>query len=115
MFLIYKAWALNSPRMEGITRESVQDILGAAQRWTANTLIRRHIIIEYLQALAYLTAGNDKPATEFALSALEKCIQIRSHLWRNHIEEVHQQCLHTPFSNTPLFAYLGLKLRTWDS
>jgi hypothetical protein len=114
MLLIYKAGALSSPTMKGVTSESVLDLLEEAQRLTDPTLVRQHVMIGYLQALAYFEASDYRRATEVAPCALEKCRQIRSRLWKNRLEELYQRCLQTPFGDKPRLAYLGVKLRMWN-
>jgi hypothetical protein len=114
MLLIYKAGALSSPTMRGATSESVLDLLEDAQRLTDPRLLRQHIMIGYLQALAHFAARDSQRAIEVALCTLEKCRQIHSLRWKKSIEKLYQRLLNTSFGDKPILSYLGMKLRTWD-
>lgn len=111
--LIYKAWALASGSMEGVTRRRVPEILDAASRQYSPS-IRQQILIEYLYATSYTALGNYQQAIEFALCSLKKSQQIASRLNRNRIEELYQKLCETDFKGQPSLVALGVKLRLWD-
>ena len=111
---IYKARALLSPRMKNVRAERVSDLLECAQRLANPEKIRQHVIIESLQAECHFLAGDYQQATKDALSALEKCSQIRSCLWRNTLEGLYKQLLTTSSRDKSIVAYFGMVLRTWD-
>jgi len=112
--LLYKAWALSSPKMEGVAKESVQALLNRAQRLTDPLLLRQQVLIEYLQARSHFVAGSYKPATEMAHSALAKCRRLQSRLWKQRLEALYQRLLDTPVRDKPLLVSLGIQLRMWD-
>jgi tetratricopeptide (TPR) repeat protein len=114
LLYLRKAMALSAPNMKGTTAEKVGDLLEKAQRLMSPELIRWQALAEVFLAQAHFAAGEYQQATEVAISALEKCSQIRSRLNRNRIDALYQQLLHTPFKDKPLLSYLGMKLRTWD-
>lgn len=110
--LIYKAWALFSPKMEGVTGVSVLETLEEAARYSPQ--IRQQILIEYLQALVSLVQGDYQQSVEYATSALEKSKQIRSRLNKHRIEELYQHLLQASFRGQPCLVSLGVNLRLWD-
>lgn len=110
--LMYKAWALAAPSMEGVTRWGLAGILEEAARYSPQ--VRQQILLEYLQALASLAQGDSQQAVEYATGALDKSKQVGSRLNKQRIEEVYQRLLQTSFKGQPCLVALGVKLRLWE-
>jgi hypothetical protein len=78
MLYLRKAMALSIPKMKGATKsETVDETLQQARGATNPQLTRRLTLIDIFQAQAHIDAGEYEQATKVALTALEKCKQIR--------------------------------------
>jgi tetratricopeptide (TPR) repeat protein len=115
MLYIRKAMALSVPQMKGVSSiETASEALEQAQNHADPTLTRRLTLIDIFQAQAHIDAGEYEQATKVALTALEKCKQIRSGLNKGRIEGLYRQLLDTSYRDKPLLARLGMRLRTFD-